>query len=94
MDITLTRDQESFVRQAIKSGRLQRPEDAVAEALLLWEEREQERAQLLTSLAEAEASLDRGEGLLITNESMEKLADDVKQRGRQRLAEQRQSRGR
>jgi len=33
-------DQRAFVRQAIDSGRLLREEDAVKEALSLWEERE------------------------------------------------------
>lgn len=40
MEVRLTPDQEAFVRQAIESGRLPRAEDAVEEALSLWEERE------------------------------------------------------
>ena len=44
MEVQLTSDQKAFVRQAIQSGRLQREEDAVKEALSLWEERERERA--------------------------------------------------
>ena len=39
MDIQLTADQRAFVRDAIESGRLQREEDAVREALALWEQR-------------------------------------------------------
>ena len=74
----------------IRAGRFQRPEDAVAEALLLWEERELQRSQFLASLDEAEASLDRGEGIPITEESMRALAEDVKRRGRERLAAQSQ----
>ncbi len=35
----LTPDQKAFVCRAIESGRLQREEDAVSEALSLWEER-------------------------------------------------------
>jgi len=86
MEVRLTPDQEAFVRQAIESGRLQSAEDAVVEALSLWEERERKRAEFLATLDEAEASLARGEGRVITQESMRELAEEVKQRGRVRLA--------
>jgi Arc/MetJ-type ribon-helix-helix transcriptional regulator len=86
MEVRLTADQEAFVRQAIETGRFHRPEDAVVEALLLWEERERTRAEILAAVETAGASLDRGEGRIITPESMQQLADEVKQRGRTRLA--------
>ena len=54
----------------------------VTEALMLWEDREHRRADLLASLEEADASVDRGEGMDITRESMHGLAEDVKRRGR------------
>jgi len=47
MEIQFTPDQKAFVRQAIASGRLHREEDAVQEALSLWEERERTRAEIL-----------------------------------------------
>ena len=59
------------------------------EALALWEERERRQVEILASLDEAEASLARGEGRPITEESMKALADDVKRRGRTRLAAER-----
>ena len=86
MDICLTTDQEAFIREAIESGRFLRAEEAVQEALLLWEERERTRAGILAAVDRAEASLARGEGLTITQQSMRELAEDVKQRGRERLA--------
>jgi Arc/MetJ-type ribon-helix-helix transcriptional regulator len=86
MEVRLTPDQEVFVRQAIESGRLQRAEDAVQEALSLWEQRERTRAEILVAVDAAEASLARGEGRVITEESMRELAEEVKQRGRARLA--------
>jgi len=70
MDVQLTPDQRAFVRQAIDSGRLRREEDAVKEALSLWEERERGRAEILAAVDEAESSLARGEGRAITQESM------------------------
>jgi len=66
MEVQLTPDQKAFVRQAIETGRLQREEDAVKEALSLWEERERTRPEILAAVDEAEASLARGEGRAIT----------------------------
>jgi putative addiction module CopG family antidote len=86
MEVQLTPDQKAFVRQAIQSGRLRREEDAVREALALWEERERARAEILASVDEAEASLARGEGRVITQQSMRDLAEEVKKRGRDRFA--------
>ena len=86
MEVQLTPDQKAFARQAIETGRLQHEEDAVKEALSLWEERERTRAEILSAVDEAEVSLARGEGRTITQESMRELADQVKQRGRARLA--------
>jgi Arc/MetJ-type ribon-helix-helix transcriptional regulator len=86
MEVNLTPDQWAFVRQAIETGRLQREEDAVKEALALWEDRERTRTEILAAVDEAEASVARGEVRAITQESMRELADDVKRRGRTRMA--------
>jgi Arc/MetJ-type ribon-helix-helix transcriptional regulator len=86
MEVQSTSGQKQFIRQAIESGRLRQEEDAVKEALSLWEERERTRAEILAAVDEAEASLARGEGRIITQESMRELAEQVKQRGRARLA--------
>jgi len=90
MEVQLTPDQKAFVRQAIQSGRLHREEDAVQEALALWEKRERTRIEILVAVDEAEASLARGEGRIITQQSMRDLAAEVKQRGRDRLAAEHQ----
>ncbi|MGP8244613.1 MAG: type II toxin-antitoxin system ParD family antitoxin [Bryobacteraceae bacterium] len=85
MQVQLTPDQQAFIRQAIEMGRPRREKDAVREALSMWEERERTRAEILSAVDEAEASLGCGEGRAITQESMRELADSVKQRGRARL---------
>jgi len=89
MEVHLTPDQEAFIGQGISSGRFQSEADAVAEALLLWEERERARAEILAAVDMAEASLDRGDGTVITEQSMRELAEDVKRRGRVRLEAER-----
>lgn len=86
MEVQLTPDQKAFVRQAIESGRLRREEDAVKEALSLWEERERRRLEILLAVDRAEASLARGEGRRVTTpEQVKQLAADVKRRGMARL---------
>ena len=82
MDVSLTPDQESFIREAIHSGRLRTEQDAVAEAMSLWEERERRRLQILSAVDRAEASLARGEGRAVTLPSeAARLSEDVKRCG-------------
>jgi putative addiction module CopG family antidote len=90
MEVHLTPDQQAFVRQAMEKGRFHREEEAVIEALSLWEERERRRLEILAAVDEAEASLARGEGQAITQQSMRELAEEVKRRGRARLAAEQQ----
>ena len=85
MNVDLTPDQRALARRAIESGRFRHEEEAVQEALALWEERESRRLEILDALDEADASLARGEGRRITEDSMRALAGEIKQRGRKRL---------
>jgi putative addiction module CopG family antidote len=91
MEVDLTPDQTAFIRQAIDAGRLSRPEEAVREALSLWEERERRRAEILAAVDAAKASLAAGKGRVITEDSMRQFAEEVKQRGRTRLAAEQQT---
>src|SRR5260370_5056330 len=75
MEVQLTPDQQAFVRQAIQSGRFHREEDAVREALALWEERERTRAEILVAIDGAEASLAQGEARATTQQSILELSE-------------------
>jgi putative addiction module CopG family antidote len=86
MQIDLTLEQQDFVRRAVESGRYKRAEDAVHAAMTLWVERERRRTEILAAVDIAKASIDSGEGIPITRESMRSLAEDVKRRGRAQLA--------
>ena len=86
MQVLLTDDQKAFVRQAIESGRYRREEEALADALSLWEDRERTRVEILSAVEAAERSLGDGRGRILTEETMRDLATDVKSRGRARLA--------
>jgi len=86
MEVQLTDDQKAFVRQAIQSGRYSGEEEALRDALALWEGRERRRAEILAAVDQAEASYARGDGRRITTrEQSTQLADDIKRRGRERL---------
>jgi putative addiction module CopG family antidote len=94
MEVQLTRGQEAFIREAIESGRLRSEEDAVKEGLSLWEERERRRLEILVTVDQAEASLQRGEGRTVRSPAEAKqLAGDVRARGIARLNAKETSRG-
>jgi Arc/MetJ-type ribon-helix-helix transcriptional regulator len=84
MDQKMTPDQRAFARAAVQNGRFQCEEDAIAEALALWERRERAREELLADLDAAEASIAAGKGRVGTERSMGGLVNDVKQRVRTR----------
>jgi Arc/MetJ-type ribon-helix-helix transcriptional regulator len=79
MEVQLTTDQKALARHAVEKGRLS-SEEAVQEALALWEDRERRRLVFLSSLDDSRASLARGEGRVITQESMRELAAEVRER--------------
>ena len=88
MEVQLTPDQKAFARRAVESGRLHSEESAIQEALSLWEDRERRRVEFVGTVDRARAALARGEGRVITEESMRELAAEVKERGRARLIAQ------
>jgi Arc/MetJ-type ribon-helix-helix transcriptional regulator len=87
MEVQFTDDQKAFVRQAIESGRrYSREEDALRDALSLWEGRERRRVENLAAVDQAEASNSRGDVRRITTrEEAAQLADRIKRRGLERL---------
>ena len=88
MQVELTPEQNSFVDMGIQEGRYRDREEAVRQALVLWEKRERARIELLTSIDAAERSLDAGEGEEYTNSTLDGLVDSVRERGMSRLAGQ------
>jgi len=93
MEVHLSADQQAFIREGIESGRLRNPEDAFEKAMLLWEERERRRMEILAAVDASEASLARGEGRRIASgEQAMQLAEGIRQRGVNRLAAENQRR--
>ena len=94
MEVQFSPDQEALVSDAIASGRLHGPEEAMEQALLLWEERERRRLEILAAAELSKASLARGEGRTIaTREESDLLLSDIIRRGMARLAGEKDSRG-
>jgi Arc/MetJ-type ribon-helix-helix transcriptional regulator len=88
MEVDLTPDQEAYIRHAIETDRLQRKEDAVRQAMSLWEERERRRLEILVAVDRAEAWLARGEGHRITaHEEVTQLVADIRAGGVARLSD-------
>ena len=86
MEVQLTEGQKALIQHAIQTGRFAREEDALQEALSLWESRERRRAEILAAVDLAEASAARGGGRLIaTYEETVQLADEIKRRGSARF---------
>jgi putative addiction module CopG family antidote len=86
MQVELTPAQSVFVDLGIQEGRYRDSDEAVRQALALWEKRERARVELLASLDLAEQSLDAGEGETYTSETLHELVGSVKERGAARLA--------
>jgi len=84
-------EQEAFIRNAIESGRLYRPEDAMQEAMALWNERERYRSEILAAIDEAEVSIAEGRSRRVTSraESVD-LAEAIKKRCLDRLTASKQ----
>jgi len=82
MQFEPTPDQQAFIRHAIASGRYRNAEEALSDAMARWEEDERTRMELLTAFDEAEADLETGEYADYTNETLPRLADELKREAR------------
>ena len=69
MEVQLTDDQKAFVRQGIEMGRYSHEEDALRDAMSMWEERERRSVEILVAVDFAEASFARGEGDVVTTDA-------------------------
>lgn len=87
MEVQLTDDQKALLRQGIESGRYRSEEDALRDALSLWEERERCAAEIRPDLEIAEVQAARGEGRWINSrEESSRLVQEIHERGMAKLA--------
>jgi len=85
MQVELTPEQSTFAELGILEGRFRNREEAVLQALALWEKRERARVELLASLDLAEQSFVAGEGDEYSVDSLPGLVESVAVRGKTRL---------
>ena len=86
MQVEFTPEQNSFIELGIQEGRFRSREEAIRQAMALWEKRERARIELLSSLDLAEKSLDAGEGEQYTLENLSSFIESIKTRGAARLS--------
>jgi antitoxin ParD1/3/4 len=88
MNITLPPDLEQRVRERIARGDYDNSDALVQEAVRrLIEEDEGDLASLREKLRQADAEIDRGEGLEFDQDTTKELARDIHERGMRRLAD-------
>lgn len=90
MNINLNDHFENFIEERIKSGQYNSASEVVRDALRLLEEQEQIRAMKMQALkAEIQKGLDdlqQGRYSTYSDETLGEFFEDVKKRGRERLA--------
>jgi putative addiction module CopG family antidote len=87
----LPADLEEFIRRELAAGKYSSEVALVTEALRLLSERERRLEALRQELQPALERLDRGEYTEYDEHSLKVMIEDVKARGRLRLAERRQT---
>jgi antitoxin ParD1/3/4 len=87
MNVSLTPELEKLVEEKVKTGMYQTASEVVREALRLLKERDQRLADLRANVRSGFEAIDRGEFEEYGERTTKHLAQDIKQRGRQRLAE-------
>jgi len=92
MNISLGSQWEKFIAVYVRSGRYLSASEVVREGLRLLQEREQVRQvsleQLRKEIGKGVRQLDRGECVDLDDLGLKKHLNDVKARGRQRLAKE------
>ncbi len=87
MDVNgLPIDLAEFVREELQSGKFTSEDEIVCEALRLLRQRERSIDDLRKEILPVLERLDRGEGKNYDEGEVRKMAEDIKIRGRQRLA--------
>jgi antitoxin ParD1/3/4 len=90
MDLNgLPSDLAQFVEQELATGKYQTEAELVCEAVRLLREREQRLEDLRREILPALAQLDQGNYTAYDEQGLREMIDDVKARGRTRLAERR-----
>jgi len=86
MNVSLTPELEKLVNDKVNTGMYQTASEVIREGLRLLKERDG-RAALRADIRAGFAAIERGEYEDYDDRTTKDLAEDIKRRGRQRLAE-------
>ncbi len=88
MNVSLTRQLEKYVNRKVATGRYQTASEVVRDALRLLEEQDRRRLEELRSeIQKGLDDIEAGRYQEFDRKGLKKLAEEVKQRGRRRLAQ-------
>jgi antitoxin ParD1/3/4 len=90
MSVDIPAEFQQFVQSAVQSGSFHSEAEVVGEALRLLQKRQVRLEELKAEIASAIEQLDRGEGIELDDESLDRFFDDIESRGEQRRQAQRQ----
>ena len=94
MNVSLTPELEKFVKDKVKGGMYASASEVVREGLRWLEVRDKTQAEKLADLREAIAEADRdfeeGRYVELDDEGLREFFEDIKRRGRERLAQRRE----
>ena len=88
MNISLTPELEQLVSDKVKTGLYQTASEVVREGLRLLRERDQRVEALRRDIRAGFEAVERGDYSDYDEDTIHELSDDVKARGRKRLAEE------
>jgi antitoxin ParD1/3/4 len=91
MNVSLTPELEKLVQEKVASGLYQTASEVVREGLRLLKERDDRQTALREAIQEGLTQLGTGKYQEYTADTLADLAQAVKDRGRQRLAERQKS---
>jgi antitoxin ParD1/3/4 len=86
MNVSLTPELEHLVNKKVKTGMYQTASEVIREGLRLLKERDDRLAQLRADIRAGFEAIERGEYEVYDERTTGSLAEDIKRRGRQRLA--------
>ena len=86
MNVSLTPELEKLVNEKLKTGMYQTASEVIREGLRLLKDRDERQAQLRGQVRAGFDAIERGEYETDDESTTKELAEDIKRRGRKRLA--------
>ena len=87
MNVSLTPELEKLVNDKLKTGMYQTASEVIREGLRLLKDRDERQAQLRAQVRVGFDAIERGEYETYDESTTKELAQDIKRRGRKRLAQ-------